>query len=84
MDRLSGAALTGAKWLTIIVLILFLLVLFGIIAQSSIVPCEKGKQDQALVADVTGVPDPPKGDAKVKDVSSARGCLSSDLDIGVD
>jgi uncharacterized membrane protein YtjA (UPF0391 family) len=29
--RLSGAALTGAKWLAIIALILFLLVLFGII-----------------------------------------------------
>ena len=29
--RLSGAALTGAKWLTIIALILFLLVLFGVI-----------------------------------------------------
>ncbi len=29
--RLSGAALTGAKWLIIIALILFLLVLFGVI-----------------------------------------------------
>lgn len=29
--RLSGAALTAAKWLAIIVLILFLLVLLGII-----------------------------------------------------
>lgn len=32
MSRLSGAALTGAKWLAIIVLVLFLLVLFGFIA----------------------------------------------------
>lgn len=32
MSRLQGAALTGAKWLAIIVVILFLLVLFGIIA----------------------------------------------------
>lgn len=31
MTRLEGAALTGAKWLAIIVVILFLLVLFGII-----------------------------------------------------
>ncbi len=32
MNRVSGLALTGAKWLAIIVLVLFLLVLFGIIA----------------------------------------------------
>ncbi|TNC46763.1 DUF1328 domain-containing protein [Rubellimicrobium rubrum] len=32
MHRVQGAALTAAKWLAIIVLILFLLVLFGIIA----------------------------------------------------
>ncbi len=32
MNRISGAALTGAKWLAIIALILFLLVLFGLIA----------------------------------------------------
>jgi uncharacterized membrane protein YtjA (UPF0391 family) len=32
MSRLQGAALTGAKWLAIIVLVLFLLVLFGFIA----------------------------------------------------
>ena len=32
MHRVQGAALTGAKWLAIIVLVLFLLVLFGIIA----------------------------------------------------
>nr|WP_253331736.1 DUF1328 family protein [Limimaricola litoreus] len=31
MGRISGAALTGAKWLAIIALVLFLLVLFGII-----------------------------------------------------
>ena len=31
MTRLQGAALTGAKWLAIIVLVLFLLVLFGLI-----------------------------------------------------
>lgn len=31
MGRLQGAALTGAKWLAIIVVILFLLVLFGVI-----------------------------------------------------
>lgn len=31
MSRLEGAALTGAKWLAIIVVILFLLVLFGLI-----------------------------------------------------
>ena len=32
MNSISGAALTGAKWLAIIVLVLFLLVLFGVIA----------------------------------------------------
>jgi uncharacterized membrane protein YtjA (UPF0391 family) len=33
MDRVSGAALTGAKWLAIIVLvILLLLLLFGFVA----------------------------------------------------
>ena len=32
MHRVQGAALTGAKWLAIIVLVLFLLVLFGLIA----------------------------------------------------
>ncbi len=32
MNRISGAALTGAKWLAIIALVLFLLVLFGVIA----------------------------------------------------
>ena len=31
-NRLSGAALTGAKFLIAVVLILFLLVIFGIIA----------------------------------------------------
>ena len=31
-NQLSGAALTGAKWLAIIALVLFLLVLFGVIA----------------------------------------------------
>lgn len=32
MHRVSGLALTGAKWLAIIVIVLFLLVLFGFIA----------------------------------------------------
>ena len=32
MSRLQGAALTGAKWLAIITLVVFLLVLFGFIA----------------------------------------------------
>ena len=32
MHRLSGAALTGAKWLAVLVLVLFLLVLFGLTA----------------------------------------------------
>ena len=31
-DRISGAALTGAKFLAVIVLILFILVLLGIVA----------------------------------------------------
>ena len=32
MHRVQGAALTGAKWLAILVLVLFLLVLFGLVA----------------------------------------------------
>lgn len=32
MNRVQGAALTGAKWLAIIALVLFLLVLFGVVA----------------------------------------------------